>query len=50
MSADVILRDVNQVYPNGFHAVYDFNIEIEKFKTVQDFVNEGKIKIYLSFI
>ena len=30
MSADVILRDVNKVYPNGFHAVYDFNIEIEK--------------------
>lgn len=30
MSADVILRDVNKVYPNGFHAVYDFNIEIQK--------------------
>ncbi|MCI5583382.1 MAG: sn-glycerol-3-phosphate ABC transporter ATP-binding protein UgpC [Anaeroplasma sp.] len=30
MSADVILKDVNKVYPNGFHAVYDFNIEIEK--------------------
>ncbi len=27
---DVILRDVNKVYPNGFHAVYDFNINIEK--------------------
>lgn len=27
---DVILRDVNKVYPNGFHAVYDFNIEIKK--------------------
>ena len=27
---DVILKDVNKVYPNGFHAVYDFNIEIEK--------------------
>ena len=30
MAADVILKDVNKVYPNGFHAVYDFNIEIEK--------------------
>jgi multiple sugar transport system ATP-binding protein len=26
----VILKDVNKVYPNGFHAVYDFNIEIQK--------------------
>ena len=30
MAADVILKDVNKIYPNGFHAVYDFNIEIEK--------------------
>ncbi|HRF70781.1 MAG TPA: sn-glycerol-3-phosphate ABC transporter ATP-binding protein UgpC [Candidatus Pelethenecus sp.] len=30
MATDVILKDVNKVYPNGFHAVYDFNIEIEK--------------------
>ena len=30
MASDVILKDVNKVYPNGFHAVYDFNIEIEK--------------------
>lgn len=30
MALDVILKDVNKVYPNGFHAVYDFNIEIEK--------------------
>ena len=28
--ADVILRNVNKVYPNGYHAVYDFNMEIEK--------------------
>ena len=27
--ADVILKDVNKVYPNGFHAVYDFNIHIK---------------------
>ena len=30
MAADVILKNVNKVYPNGFHAVYDFNIEIQK--------------------
>ena len=30
MASDVILKDVNKVYPNGFHAVYDFNIEIQK--------------------
>ena len=30
MAADVILRKVNKEYPNGFHAVYDFDIEIEK--------------------
>ena len=28
--ADVILKDVNKVYPNGYHAVFDFNMEIEK--------------------
>ncbi|MDE7106318.1 MAG: sn-glycerol-3-phosphate ABC transporter ATP-binding protein UgpC [Anaeroplasmataceae bacterium] len=27
---DVILKDVNKVYPNGFHAVYDFNMNIKK--------------------
>ena len=30
MAADVILKNVNKVYPNGFHAVYDFNIDIQK--------------------
>lgn len=30
MASDVILKDINKVYPNGFQAVYDFNIEIEK--------------------
>ena len=30
MAQEVILKDVNKVYPNGFHAVYDFNIEIQK--------------------
>ncbi len=30
MAAEVVLKDVNKVYPNGFHAVYDFNIEIQK--------------------
>lgn len=26
--AHLILKDVNKVYPNGFHAVHDFNLEI----------------------
>ena len=26
----ISLKNINKVYPNGFHAVYDFNIEIEK--------------------
>lgn len=30
MASDVILKNVNKVYPNGFHAVYDFNIDIQK--------------------
>ncbi len=30
MAGDVVLKNVNKVYPNGFHAVYDFNIEIAK--------------------
>ena len=24
------LKDINKIYPNGFHAVHDFNLEIEK--------------------
>ena len=24
------LQDINKIYPNGFHAVHDFNLEIEK--------------------
>ena len=30
MNTDLILKDVNKIYPNGFQAVYDFNIEIKK--------------------
>ena len=26
----IILKDVNKIYPNGFHAVHDFNLEIYK--------------------
>ncbi len=26
----LILKDINKIYPNGFHAVHDFNLEIEK--------------------
>lgn len=29
MAADVILNNVNKIYPNGVQAVFDFNIEIE---------------------
>lgn len=29
MASDVILKNVNKVYPNGVQAVFDFNIEIE---------------------
>lgn len=28
--AYLTLKDVNEIYPNGFHAVHDFNLEIEK--------------------
>lgn len=28
--AFLTLKDVNKIYPNGFHAVHDFNLEIEK--------------------
>ena len=28
--SDVILRNVNKVYPNGYQAVFDFNIDIKK--------------------
>ena len=27
--SELILKDVNKVYPNGFHAVHDFNLEIK---------------------
>lgn len=23
-------KDVNKIYPNGFHAVHDFNLDIEE--------------------
>ncbi len=28
--AHLVLKNVNKIYPNGFHAVHDFNLEIEK--------------------
>ena len=28
--AYLTLRNINKIYPNGFHAVHDFNLEIEK--------------------
>ena len=26
----LVLKEINKIYPNGFHAVHDFNLEIEK--------------------
>ena len=34
----LVLKDINKIYPNGFHAVHDFNLEIEK----GEFVREDK--------
>ena len=28
--AHITLKDINKIYPNGFHAVHNFNLEIEK--------------------
>lgn len=28
--AYLTLKDINKIYPNGFHAVHDFNLEVEK--------------------
>ena len=28
--AYITLRDINKIYPNGYHAVHNFNLEIEK--------------------
>ena len=28
--AYLTLKDINKIYPNGFHAVHNFNLEIEK--------------------
>lgn len=28
--AYITLKDINKIYPNGYHAVHDFNLEIEK--------------------
>ena len=28
--AHLTLKDINKIYPNGFHAVHDFNLEIER--------------------
>ncbi len=28
--AYITLKDINKIYPNGFHAVHNFNLEIEK--------------------
>ncbi|MBE5800509.1 MAG: ATP-binding cassette domain-containing protein, partial [Clostridiales bacterium] len=28
--AYLTLRNINKIYPNGFHAVHDFNMEAER--------------------
>ena len=28
--AYLTLKNINKIYPNGYHAVHDFNLEIEK--------------------
>ena len=28
--AYLTLRNINKIYPNGFHAVHDFNLEAER--------------------
>ena len=28
--AHLTLKDINKIYPNGFHAVHDFNLEIDR--------------------
>ena len=28
--AYISLREINKIYPNGFHAVHDFNLDIEQ--------------------
>ena len=43
--ASLSLKNINKVYPNGFHAVKDFNLEIEDkefiifVRTIPDVVN-----------
>lgn len=34
LTSFVELQNVNKVYPNGFHAVYDFNLKVEKYDFV----------------
>ena len=28
--AYLTLKDINKIYPNGYHAVHNFNLEIDK--------------------
>ena len=28
--AHLTLKGINKIYPNGFHAVHDFNLEIDR--------------------
>ena len=31
--AYLTLKNINKIYPNGYHAVHNFNLEIEKGET-----------------
>ena len=30
--AYLTLKDINKIYPNGYHAVHNFNLEIDKWE------------------
>lgn len=36
--AYLTLKNINKIYPNGFHAVHDFNLEMHDYKPM-DMVN-----------
>jgi len=48
IDAFVSLKDINKIYPNGFHAVHDFNMEAEKGEfIVLNFATAGKKQLNL---
>ena len=47
--ASLSLKNINKVYPNGFHAVKDFNLEIED-KEFIIFVGPSDVVNLLHFV